>query len=319
MVDVLPTIGGDAGPREADPVVIVDGDGNFITSLGASAGSKDDANSTMALLGANEDFPGGWTKDNASHIGFSVKADQPGTLFVEFSIDDGATTVTSIPHSVWPGESRFNSFVKLPGRSHRVRYENGDAAQGSFQLLTATGDGLYPFAASDRDEPVFFAYSAQNVTAPQYAIAVDLSDRDNWPYFDVGRVDLYSSFLFVDRSSTAAGAVQLGVITRIDGTSADIAYVQGVSFTNSSDREVSRDRKFDVPLKLGQSGGNLTRAATAFKATNVTEVNTGITLPTSLGTSVAPAQGDLIIGIAHTAGTFTAAVSGQYRGHVSAT
>lgn len=112
--------------------------------------------------------------------------------------------------------------------------------------------------------------------------------------------------------------MRFGVITRIDGTSADIAYVQGVSFEKSADRRIVRDREFATPIKLGQSGGNLTKAVTGVLATNITAVNTATPLSSPLGT-VTPAVGDLIAQYERTAGSYDASIAGFYAANISTT
>lgn len=289
-----------------------------LSAGGQPTGSQDTDNSTTDLLGSTETFTGSWVTNSDAQIAFNVKADAPGDLYLEFSPDGGTTVTLSKRYDIQADEPRFDALVKMHGRSHRIRYVNRSISQTEFVLLTATGGGLFPFSKSDRDEPVFTAYSSGAVTATTYAILIDLSDTVNFPHSDTGRVDLYSSFLFVDRSSSATGLVRLGVITRIDGTDADVAYVQGVSFNNTADRIIERDRQFRIPLKLGQSGGELTRIATGFKATNIAAINTAITLPSPKG-NVTPAIGDIVVEFEHTSGTYTASVSGQYAGNVSST
>lgn len=318
MVDVLPTVIGDGGRGiEAAPVLLVDSLGSPYSASGAG-GAKDEANSTTTTLGAGASFIGPWVTNNNEHIAFKAIADQTGEVFLETSLNGGSTIDLSLRYVVRDGDPAFDAIVKMPGRSHRVRYVNGAVAQTRFELQTATGNSLYPYKKSDRDEPAFMAYDSGAVSATTYALFVDLSDNVNFPHADTGRIDLYSSFLYVDRSSTATGAVRIGVITRIDGLNADISYVQGVGFKNASDRIIERDRQFVVPLKLGQSGGELTRVATSFKSVNVAAVNTATALPTSKGTAF-PALGDVVIQMECTAGSYEAAISGQYAGNVSST
>ena len=282
-------------------------------------GSPIAENTTFTPLGAGETFTGEWATNNDPDVGFSFEADQDGTLYLDFSRNGGATFATVKTYEITGGEvGRFDALVKGAGRSFRLRYVNGPVAQTTFELLAFTGDGLFPFAVSNRDTPRFVAYSGADIAANTYAILVDLSDKATFPHRDTGSIDLYSSFLFVDKPSNTVGAVQLGVITRIDGTSADISYIQGVSFSGTSERQINRDRILTHPIRLGQSGGQLTQVATLFRATNVAAVNTATPLPTPLGTTT-PAVGDLIILFAFTAGgAYTAAVSAQYAGNVSA-
>lgn len=273
---------------------------------------RDASNSTTTPLGANETFTGEWVQNNEEHLAFNCLADQDGTLYVEFSIDGTEVLQTlSKTYQIFANSPDFDALVKVPGRFHRVRYVNGGTAQGKFGLLVATGDALYPYAVSDRDAPAFLSSDVQNSTTEQYQMLVDLSDREQFPHHYTGRIDLYSAFFFVDKGSNTIGAVQLGIITRVDATSADITYVQGVSFNSTSDRSFARDRALIHPIRCGQSGGKLTKAPGTSVA-GVTAVNTATPLETPYGTAT-PAVGDLIVRFAYTSGSaYNAFASIQY-------
>lgn len=275
-------------------------------------GQKDEANSTTTPLGAGETFTGEWVQNNDAQLAYNCLADQDGTIFLEFSIDGTAALQTlTKPYQVFANEGQFDALVKMPGRFHRIRFENGATPQTKLGIVTSTApEGLFPYAVSDRDAPQFISSSVVGSTTTQYKMLVDLDNRATFPHHFTGRVDMHAVFFFVDKGANTAGAVQLGVITRVDGTNADITYVQGVSFSSSSDRSFSRDRIFAAPLLLGQSGGALTRASGPTETT--TAVNTGATLDTPFGTST-PAVGDVIVKYTHSGGSaYTAFASGQY-------
>lgn len=315
--DILPDIIGSGGQkREVMPVTMFGLDGEPVIS--GEGGAVDTANGTNTALSADAEFTGEWVTDNNPQIAFNIISDQPGTLYVEFSPDGGSTLSLSKPYACFADQANFDALVKMPGRSHRIRYVNGTNPQTEFALLTATGGGLFPYVKSDRDEPIFFAQTVKDVDATEYRIIVDLSDNVTFPHYDIGGIELYASYLQVDKDVSGRSAVRLGVITRIDGTDADIAFVQGVSFDKSADRRIVRDRDFRVPIKLGQSGGALTKAVTGVVTTGITAVNTGATLSSPLG-SVTPAVGDLIAQYEHAAGTFDASIAGFYAGKFSTT
>lgn len=198
----------------------------------------------------------------------------------------------------------------------------GDGGKGheAVPVVIFDTEGDYiPLVISQRDEPKFIAYSGTSISTTTYAMIVDLSDVSAFPHNDTGRIDLYSTFILVDKASNTAGSVRLGVITRIDGTDADVSLVQGVSFSNTSERSISRDRIFTHPLRLGQSGGELTSVLTGFKLENIAAINTGTTLSSPAGTRT-PALGDVVIQFSHTSGgAYNASVSMQYAGSVSTT
>lgn len=276
-------------------------------------GSKDEGNSTTTPLGAGATFTGAWVANSNPHIAFNVLTDQVGTFYLEFSID-GTTALQTLSKSyqIFANAGQFDALVKMPGRYHRVRFVNGAVAQTKLGILTSTGDGLYPYAISDRDAPAFAALSANGVAATQYKILVDLSDRTNYPHHFTGRVDLNAAFLFYDKSTTSEGDIRIGIITRIDAASADVVYLQGVSFGKGAASTTTRDRIFRAPLLGGQSGGNLTKNASGFKVTGITAINTATPLTTFRGTAT-PALGDMIARFGWVAGgVYDAAISVQY-------
>ena len=322
MADQLPDIeGANEFTHEARPRLIVNPDGSLADFSGISGGSKDEGNSTEEPLGANEEFVGEWVTNNDPHVGIKVVADQVGEVFLETSMTGGATVDLQKYYVVRNGDDVFDSIVKMHGRTHRLRVKNGPVAQTRFEAQTSTGAGLYPFAKNDRDKPRGYAYGTPSaITAPTYALIIDLSDIETFPHRDTGRIDLYSCDIFYDKSNQGVGAVQVGVITRISNTDADITFVRGVSFNNASANQEPRDRPpLEFPLKLGVVDGNTPDFITNFKAANVTAVNSLSGLPNVTGTPIVPEIGDLIAFFNWSAGTYTAAVSGQYAGAARAT
>lgn len=295
---------------------------------GASAvynvGHASSDNSTFANLASGATFTGRWEEAPQDQVAVNVAASHSGTLYVELSSDGGKTISETHEEPITAGKPLYRAYFKA-ARSVRVRYVNGSGAQTAFTLGTFFGNNLgasssgVPGAIGLDEEPVYFAYSSGEVTQEGYVVLVDLSDTEAFPHEHSGYLELHSFFVFVDKTANSAGAVQAGVITRIDATSADIEYVQGVSFNSTSERSFSRDRVFNYPLSLQQGSGELTGVATLFKDTNVTAVNTSTPLPGTLG-NVTPAVGDLVCRLGYTTGgAYTAAISGQYTGNASET
>ena len=70
---------------------------------------------------------------------------------------------------------------------------------------------------TERERSVFAAVSSGDISATTYAGFIDLSNTTGMPHDRDGRIDLCAVYISADRNScTAAGDVQLGVITRID-------------------------------------------------------------------------------------------------------
>lgn len=298
-------------------------------------------NTSNDVLAAGASFTGQWELNDFDHLMVNCIADQDGTIFIEFGVLDytnGAPVVAQtfpLPagtggRAVYTDTPFFRTIVK-GRRAVRVRFVNGGTPQGSFHLSTSFGDNLFPVSASDdnetlvtvteRERDTFVAERRTDVAATAYAGFIDLSDTTNFPHDRTGRIDLTATFFSVDRSgSTATGSVRIGVITRIDGTDADITFVSGVSFNKSDDRAIIRDRQYSPShLKCGVSGGALSRILSDFTESNVTAINTGIQLTGPLGLQWTPAVGDLIVKFTYAGtGTYDASVSAFYHSEFAA-
>ncbi len=299
------------------------------------AGAKSDANSSTDTLSGSAEFTGAWEVNNFEHAAVNVLADVDGELIVEFGIplasgstldDSDVLTTFASTRPIYAGQGYFRPIVKMPGRAFRVRYVNGASAQTEFGLLTAYGNNQFPASASDdnellttvteRERNVFVAYAKQNVAANGYAVLVDLSDTTNFPHSRVGRIDLSATYFQVDKQQNATGAVRLGVITRVNGTDADVTFVQGVRFDKSNERHINRDRNYaPSQLKLGVEAGSANRAL-GVNETGITAINTGLTLDSPAG-AVTPAVGDVVIGWEQGTANFDFAVSAFYHGETT--
>ncbi len=304
-------------------------------------GVKSNGNSSNTALTGDASFSGEWQVNYYPHMGLNVKADQDGTVTVKFGIlkdgvDPNGTITDSDVVETFSGDTAvkanvgyFRTLVNIPGRAVKVSYTNDSVAQTEFALLTGFGSDMFPASGSDdneilttvteRERSVFAAVSSGDISATAYAGFIDLSNTTGMPHTRDGRIDLCAVYISIDRNSTAAGAVQLGVITRIDGTDCDIEYVQGVSFEKSDERTIVRDRLFSPnQLKCGVVSGALNKVASQFTETGVTAINTGGTLTDAHGNTFTPAVGDLIVKYTRSAGTYSAAVSCFYHGERSA-
>ncbi|TNE58616.1 MAG: hypothetical protein EP341_03095 [Sphingomonadales bacterium] len=300
-------------------------------------GVKSSGNSSNTALAGDAAFTGSWEVNYYPHFGVNVKADQNGTLTVKFGVlkdgvdpsgtisDSDVVETFSGDTSIYANVSYFRTLVNIPGRAVKVVYTNGSTEQTSFALLTGFGANLFPASGSDdneilttvteRERGVFAAVSSGDITADAYRGFIDLSNTTSLPHDRTGRIDLTAAFISVDRDSTAAGSVRIGVVTRIDGTDSDIEYVQGVTFSKSDVRSIIRDRVFSPnQLKCSVVSGALDKVASQFTETGVTAVNTGTSLTDANGNSFNPAVGDLIIKFSRSAGTYASSVSVFYHG-----
>lgn len=291
-------------------------------------------NCSTTELDADATFTGMWDVNDFEQVMVNVISDVPGTLYIDFGIPDladgtgGITTTFTRTRAVYAESGYFSPLVKGAGRAFRVRYTNGSVAQTKFALLTSCGNNMVPASATDdneilttvteRERGVYVALVRQNVADTAYAILVDLSDTTNFPHDRNGRIDVTAVFLQADRDATAEGAVRLGIITRVDGTSADVAFVQGIRFNKSDTRTIIRDRIFSPnQLKLGVSGGQLTKSLGSV-TTGITAINTATPLDSPRGSAtVTPGVGDLVAMFESAAGTYNATASVFYHGEVA--
>jgi hypothetical protein len=142
------------------------------------------------------------------------------------------------------------------------------------------------------------AFFKEAVAATSYFMLLDL-DGAPFPHTSGSKAKLMgvNGNAFKDNAG-AKWAVNLCVISRIDGTDADFFVIEEGSLFLRDTSSLSLQPKatqFRVPLDLEISGGALIRGVTNLKETNVAALNTGITLEDPTGATPTPAVGDLII------------------------
>lgn len=288
------------------------------------------ANKTTEPLAADAVWTGEWEMSSFDHAMISARADQDGTLFIEVGIPVSPTevrVVLSRSVGMYADAPFFHPLVKGAARAFRLRYVNGPVPQTEMAVAVSFGDQLTVGTAGPDNQLTvttleslqskFIALSFSEVIATEYAVLVDLSDTVNFPHSRVGHIDFSSSFITVDRDTNGTGALQAGVISRIDGTSADIEYLIGITFEKSSSRSITRDRAYWPNVVNTKLNGALplANALTGFRDINVTSVNTGVSLRSPLGpATVTPSIGDIIVKATWTAGTYNASFSGHYIG-----
>lgn len=158
----------------------------------------------------------------------------------------------------------------------------------------------------------------QNTATTSYWGFIDLSDTVNWPHDDTGRIDISYVSLLVDKAATARGTTSLGLITRIDGASADIAYIASASFVQNDSSSIEIIANFaPSQLKCDVVAGTTPHIKTNNIVTGLTAINTSTPLAFGAGgATFTPAVGDLILRVVTTtAGDLTWGVSCFYHSH----
>lgn len=116
---------------------------DLVQSSAFGGGYKSTSNSSTTPLTGGATFTGTVETNNSLDLMLSCKADQDGTLYVDFSNDGGASYPSTVSFAVAANSHEFHVLLKGP-RSFRVRYVNGSAAQSSFDLSVYCGNFRQP-------------------------------------------------------------------------------------------------------------------------------------------------------------------------------
>jgi hypothetical protein len=190
----------------------------------------------------------------------------------------------------------------------------------SAQGTKHTPDGEMWVTSTERETDVFSQYSENAIAATKYIILVDKDNAafphkiQNQPH---SRIDVTSLYVALDAAVNTNGIFSIGVISRIDGTNADIWYMLGIPFLATTNQFVVSLRGVPSQVKLDLVGGVLQHGITNNRETDVAAVNTATLLDSPLGAStVTPAVGDVIAKLTHSAGgSFNIGMFIFYHGH----
>lgn len=169
-----------------------------------------------------------------------------------------------------------------------------------------------------KDSTMAATYSLSEIVASSWAVLIDLSDTVNWPHKNTGAIDLDFVSIQVDKSNVIIGSLSVGVVTRVDGTNADITIVRGLSFSNASENSLLRATNFNpFRIKCDVVGGILPYFPTSTKILATTDVQSDVALDSHRGAAtVFPAVGDILVRFTHTTGlAWVGAVSVFYNSH----
>jgi len=164
--------------------------------------------------------------------------------------------------------------------------------------VKVTSDGEMAVTSTERERNVSLHYQNTAIAADEYSVLVSLSDTTNFPHDSTGRIDLSWMKVNVEKSAAqVVGEIEIGFITRIDGTDADIDYLYGLQFLKGDAQFLSEVMNY-APSQLKFLAG---RYITNVSETNVAAVNTGVTLDSANG-SITPGLGDVVVKQAYTSG-----------------
>lgn len=175
-----------------------------------------------------------------------------------------------------------------------------------------TADGEIWATETERENDVWAQY-AGSYAVDTYVIIIS-KDNIAFPHKLQGqngdRIDVTSIYYAIDLAASTRATLKFGVITRIDGTNADIRYFGGVPFLSGVTQETLVQPLRGVPsqVKLDfDNNGILQHGVTNDVETDVGAINTGLTLASPVGV-ITPGLGDVILKYEHVAGSSDVAV-----------
>lgn len=280
-------------------------------------GRNSAANSSYTPLGAAATFTGEWETNGYAGAYAAISTDQAGTLYIDVGIPTpgGIALVEAHAFPVLAGEPIFRAVVKGSGMASRIRFVNGSVAQSELWLKAGYGNNDVPNRLSE-DGEVYTTVTERerNVSVLNTIVTsgtglnwwglIDLSDTANWPHSRTGRIDLSTISAQVDKATATRGSIQLCVITRVDGTNADLSVVAGFSFLyNESTGAQPQINLSPSQRKCAVVAGATPYIKTSGRYTGVAAINTGATL-TVAGTAetFTPGVGDLVARVQITGG-----------------
>lgn len=176
-------------------------------------------------------------------------------------------------------------------------------------MVQITSDGELRTTETERENDVWSQYS-NTFNSDTYVILIS-KDNPLFPHKRQGqngsRIDGTSLYYAIDLAANTTAIIRYGVITRIDGVSADIKYFAGIPFLTGAVKDIKVVSLRGVPsqVKLDfNDAGTLLHGITNNKENNVVAVNTGLTLDSPAG-QITPGLGDVIFKYDHTGGSST--------------
>jgi hypothetical protein len=241
---------------------------------------------------ANTDSGGANTTDFYFETEFYTKSISAQILTLNSSVLGGMTS--SVTRSILVGQQEGTT-----------NYAN--------VLTTTNNEILTNTLASNRKSRAVYKQNAIN--ADSYIIMVDLSDTTNYPHAQTGSINIDHFTASINfNSGTAQATINLGVITRIDGTDADITYLINdvVGVQSANDTQIINYNYQPSAVSFKVVGGALVGAVSNNIDENIASVNTGLTLQSSRNATITPAVGDIILKLEYVADDYDATISILY-------
>lgn len=164
-------------------------------------------------------------------------------------------------------------------------------AEGNVASVTDTGEIMT--STTERERNVFLTISKNDVSQTGHMVAIDLSNTTGFKHQFPGQIHICAIYSHIDRESNTIGEIKIGLITRIDATSADVEYVETFGFHKTSADEINIAKNYSPSqLKLKPENGRI--AGAIGNLITVAEINTATPIETPIGTTT-PEVGDIVL------------------------
>ena len=181
-----------------------------------------------------------------------------------------------------------------------------------------TGDGELATTVTERERNVYAVVHNDSIgTGNTDYILVDRDDTVNFPHDDVSRIDISTINIHLAHDSgNPDGELAIGVITRVDGTDADITWGFSVDFNLPSNTDVREHFNFaPSQLKFEVIAGSTTRIISNYSDVADVTINTATPMDSPRGAAtVTPDVGDIVLRIMNGAGALRVFCGVMYHG-----
>lgn len=185
--------------------------------------------------------------------------------------------------------------------------------------LAITDDGEVWTTATERERNVRASYALTGIQASAWAILVDLSNDTVWPHTGTNAIHISLINAQIDKAPRSVGLMQLGVVTRVDGTDGDVMMIASMRFENDNTTGAHLARDVNVSpslIRCDVVDGAPISMISNVRVLNDTGLQTDVAIPTASGVNAAPGVGDIVIRYVHTSGgAWTGAVGVLYHAH----
>lgn len=187
----------------------------------------------------------------------------------------------------------------------------GRAGGGAFpeSVTTVTNEGTTSLSTVPGNFDVEVVHlDAEDISATEGFMLIDLSDTTNWKHTNTGHIDLLFLIIITDPTSTFSGDIEFGFLSNVDATNGDLNEILEMHMEKKPEPDVLTINygSFGAALETDHVFGPITANSTTWQ----TDVN--LQGPDG-ATSFPSGDGDFVILITRTAGDISVSITIGYR------